>query len=129
MRFHHESHVLPTAALHVEHVLPVAWETHWSTPADENAVLVRNHLLHNIGNLTLLTDKLNPTLSNKAFTVKRSEIMKSLLALNAHFQDAKFAAPTPVWDEAAIRERAVKLFKVAVKIWPYGVPAPQAIAT
>ena len=126
---HHESHVLPTAALHVEHVLPVAWETHWSTPADENAVLVRNHLLHNIGNLTLLTDKLNPTLSNKAFTVKRPEIMKSLLALNAHFQDAKFAVPTPVWDEAAIRERAVKLFKVAVKIWPYGAPAMQAAAT
>ena len=126
---HHESQVLPTVPLHVEHVLPVAWTAHWSTPVDENALLVRNHLLHNIGNLTLLTDKLNPSLSNKSFTIKRPEITKSLLALNSYFQDAKFAAPTPVWDEDAIRDRAGKLFKIAVKIWPFGVLAPQAAAT
>ena len=118
---HHESTQLPSAALHVEHVLPVAWETHWPSPGDENAVLLRNHLLHNIGNLTLLTAKLNPSLSNSGFAVKRPEITKSLLALNAHFQGPIFTVAEPVWDETRIRERAQALFAVAVRIWPFGV--------
>ncbi|MBS0436164.1 MAG: DUF262 domain-containing protein [Proteobacteria bacterium] len=119
---HHESAQLPSAALHVEHVLPVAWETHWPSPGDENAVLLRNHLLHNIGNLTLLTAKLNPSLSNSGFGVKRPEITKSLLALNAHFQGPAFAVQEPVWDESRIRERARTLFDVAARIWPFGAP-------
>lgn len=83
---YHESAQLPSVALHVEHVMPVAWEAHWPAAGDDTAVMVRNHLLHSIGNLTLLTAKLNPSLSNSAFSVKRPEITKSLLALNAHFQ-------------------------------------------
>lgn len=32
---HHESAVLPSVALHVEHVLPVAREAHWPSPGDD----------------------------------------------------------------------------------------------
>jgi Protein of unknown function DUF262/Protein of unknown function (DUF1524) len=117
---HHESAQLPSIALHVEHVMPVAWEAHWLAPSDESGVLLRNHLLHNIGNLTLLTAKLNPSLSNSAFAVKRPEITKSLLALNAYFQDSAFVGPEAVWDEKCIQARAQQLFAVAVKIWPFG---------
>lgn len=120
---HHESAQLPSVALHVEHVLPVAWETHWPSPGDENGVLLRNHLLHNIGNLTLLTAKLNPSLSNSGFGVKRPEITKSLLSLNAHFQGAAFSGAEPVWDETCIRERAQALFAIAIRIWPYSSPS------
>jgi hypothetical protein len=119
---HHESVQLPSAALHVEHVLPIAWETHWPSPGDLNAVLLRNHLLHNIGNLTLLTSKLNPSLSNSGFGVKRPEITKSLLALNAHFQGQAFSGAESIWDETRIRERAQALFNVAVRIWPFAAP-------
>jgi hypothetical protein len=49
--------------------------------------MVRNHLLRNIGNLTLLTAKPNPSLSNLSFDVKRPEITKSLLALTLTFSD------------------------------------------
>lgn len=116
---HHESAVLPSAALHVEHVLPVAWEAHWPEAGDETAVMVRNHLLHNIGNLTLLTAKLNPSLSNSSFDIKRPEITKSLLALNAHFQQPQFNQAEAVWDEGCIRDRARDLFAVAKKVWPH----------
>lgn len=119
---HHESQVLPTAALHVEHVLPVAWQEHWPHPADDVATTARGHSLHNIGNLTLLTEKLNPSLSNKAFSIKRPEITKSLLALNAYFQDQKWTAPDVIWDELAISVRAKELFKVALTIWPHSSP-------
>lgn len=117
---HHESTVLPSAALHVEHVLPVAWDEHWPSPGDQMAVTLRNQLLHNIGNLTLLTAKLNPSLSNSSFNVKRPEITKSLLALNAHFQRPDFCHPDAVWDETTIRARSSHLFSVAVRIWPFG---------
>lgn len=115
---HLESAVLPSAALHVEHLLPVAWETHWPSPCDETAVIVRNHLLHNIGNLTLLTAKLNPSLSNSGFEVKRPDITKSLLALNAHFQRPQLNQAGAVWDEGCIRDRARDLFAIAKKVWP-----------
>lgn len=115
---HHETPVLPTVPLHVEHVLPIAWQEHWLSPGDENAVFTRNHLLHNIGNLTLLTEKLNPSLSNKNFATKRPEITKSLLALNAYFQEQRWLAESSTWDEAAIRERSANLLKVAISIWP-----------
>jgi hypothetical protein len=116
---HHESAQLPSIALHVEHVLPIAWEANWPLPSGENAEILRNHLLHNIGNLTLLTARLNPSLSNSAFAIKRPEITKSLLALNAHFQDSAFVGPEASWDENCIKERSEKLFSVAVKIWPF----------
>lgn len=116
---HHESQVLPSAALHVEHVLPIAWQEHWPHPADDVATAARGHLLHNIGNLTLLTEKLNPSLSNKAFAVKRPEITKSLLALNAYFQNKNLTDPDAIWDEVAIRDRSKALFKVAARIWPH----------
>lgn len=63
-----------------------------------------------------------PSLSNSGFGVKRPEITKSLLALNAHFQGPDFAVQEPVWDETRIRERAQTLFAVAARIWPFGAP-------
>jgi hypothetical protein len=115
---HHETQALSTVPLHVEHVLPVAWREHWSSPGDENATIVRDQLLHNVGNLTLLTERLNPALSNNGFDVKRPEITKSLLALNAYFQDVRWGTPSSAWNEGEIRKRAEALFKVAVKVWP-----------
>lgn len=117
-KFHHETDQLATVPLHVEHTLPKAWHAHWPSPGDENAQLVRDQLLHNIGNLTLLTESLNPALSNSAFQVKRPEITQSLLTLNSYFQAPRWSDPEAVWDEAAILERAGVLFQVARRIWP-----------
>ena len=117
-KFHHETDQLATVSLHVEHTLPVAWRGHWPSPGDENAQLVRDQLLHNIGNLTLLTESLNPALSNSVFEVKRPEVTKSLLALNSYFQEPRWTAPGAAWDESAILGRADTLFQIARRIWP-----------
>lgn len=69
--------------------------------------------------MTLLTAKLNPSLGNSSFDIKRPEITKSLLALNAHFQQAQFNLTGAVWDEGCIRGRARDLFAVAKKVWPH----------
>ncbi len=109
-------------ALTVEHFLPQHWETHWKMePAKgesaENYLLRkerRNTLLHTFGNLTLLTNALNPDVSNGSFRVKRDKILKySVLNISRFLNDL------PSWDEDSIIERGKQLFKVACKIWPY----------
>ena len=109
-------------ALTVEHLLPQHWEAHWRMPPGEGErpeeylerKQRRNHLLHTIGNLTLLTESLNPTVSNGRFEDKKREILRhSAINLNRFLQDVDH------WDETHIRQRAQDLFEVARRIWPY----------
>jgi hypothetical protein len=101
--------------LTIEHLLPQIWEQHWPLPAGadpEEATERRNRLRHTVGNLTLLTKALNPSLSNGPWETKRDRIAEySILNLNqglpAH------------WDEAAIELRSAALFVAAREIWPH----------
>lgn len=109
--------------LTVEHVLPQSWEPPaWPEPAepegrsesDETAIERRGRLLHSLGNLTLLTQELNSSVSNGPYEAKRPEIAKqSALRLNTHFQD------TVVWNEEEIQKRGRLLFEHARRLWPY----------
>jgi hypothetical protein len=86
---------------------------------DETGDERRNRLKHSFGNLTLLTQSLNSSVSNGPFLGKREEITaQSNLRLNAYFQKAD------EWDEAAIIARGGVLFDVAKQIWPRAEPAP-----
>ena len=105
--------------LTVEHVMPVHWENHWplasvrgNFPRDL-ATERRDEYVNKIGNLTLLTSSLNPSVSNGPWLRKRQEILKhSAINLNRYFLDVE------EWDEAAIDKRTKELFRHAVKIWP-----------
>ena len=109
--------------LTVEHVLPQSWEPPaWPEPhesemrpeSEETAIERRRRLLHSLGNLTLLTQALNSSVSNGCYDKKRLEIAdQSTLRLNRHFQK------TLTWDEDAIQSRGHILFEQAKKIWPY----------
>ena len=84
----------------------------------------RNHRLHTLGNLTLITGSLNPSLSNACWDEKRPELCKySKLNLNRYFHPPKEAEADPlrVWDEAAIERRGRKLYETATSVWPYQV--------
>ena len=71
-------------------------------------------MLHSIGNLTLLTDKLNPALSNGAWSTKRPKILEySKLNMNRYFQEKD------VWNEAEIFKRSHLLYELAKKVWPH----------
>jgi hypothetical protein len=106
--------------LTIEHLLPRDWEAHWpllvheqSPDAQEQALRRRNESIHRVGNLTLLTKELNPSVSNGAWSKKRDKILEySALRLNQPFKDSA------IWDEDAIAQRSKLLFDYAVKIWP-----------
>lgn len=108
----------------VEHVMPRRWETHWDAPEPtqglDNTALVsrRNHMLHTLGNLTLLTSKLNSSLSNSAFQTKKPAITKQTLRLlNSDFQDVD------VWNEQNIEKRSALLAGSLLTVWPAPQPS------
>ncbi|MYD45464.1 MAG: DUF262 domain-containing protein [Gammaproteobacteria bacterium] len=108
--------------LWTEHVLPRTWTEKW--PFEDTAFVDRdsgefiaerrNRLLHTIGNLTLLTDKLDISVSNNSFLEKRSMFEKhSGLFLNKWFLQKSY------WYEFQIQERGENLASKALRIWPY----------
>jgi Protein of unknown function DUF262/Protein of unknown function (DUF1524) len=102
--------------LTVEHILPQKWKKHWALAADadvEKGSEDRDDVVHAFGNLTLITQPLNSTVSNGPATQKLTSIAgQSALRLNAYFQNRNG------WDELDIAERSAALFRVAKKIWP-----------
>ena len=123
--------------LTIEHILPQKWFEHWplegslipesefdiaihAVMTEENPdgyyhkIVDRNNKLHSLGNLTLLTTSLNPSVSNSSFDIKRKEITKqSTLFLNTYFNDFE------TWDESAIEVRTELLIEDVKKIWKY----------
>lgn len=106
-------------ALTIEHVMPQRWQETWPEPAtregaDESAEDHRNRMINTFGNLTLLTQALNSSVSNGPYAEKRPEIARqSLLRMNAWFQSEE------AWDEEAIRARGRALFQHARAVWPH----------
>jgi hypothetical protein len=110
--------VLAASRLTVEHVMPQKWKKHWPLPAGEDtedATGKRDDVIHDFGNLTLMTGKLNTTLSN-------GPAAKKLPAVTAHsyLALAKWFTNRTTWSEADIAERGAALYKEAVAIWPRG---------
>jgi hypothetical protein len=125
----HETKEVPTIQdVTVEHILPQGWEGtgHYPLADDsEEHRQRRNRILHTFGNLTLLTQSLNSSVSNGSFVDsptgdgtavlegKRTQICRySLLNLNAYLQAKQN------WAEGEIAERAEVLFGQAIRLWP-----------
>jgi hypothetical protein len=123
----HENTTVPES-LTIEHVLPNEWREHWPladgskavadlvtgmTESQLKTIADREALKHTLGNLTLLTGALNPSISNLPFSHKREQLRsQSLLRLNQEI------AELPKWDEECIRARASTLATRAIAIWP-----------
>jgi len=109
--------------LTIEHLLPKEWKRHWPLPPAtqaeeeiEKASKFRDEMLHKVGNLTLLTKRLNPSVSNGPWSKKREKVLEhSALNMNRAFH------ATHSWDEAMIMKRSAELKDIAMKLWP--IPA------
>jgi hypothetical protein len=118
--------------LTVEHIMPRNWVQNWpledgSTGLTELEIwnaedrtlpkvvmsAARNRLIHTFGNLTILTQALNSSVSNSSWGIKSPALLKaSLLPINQQLHGVK------TWDEATIEQRSDELFGRAIKIWP-----------
>lgn len=110
--------VIPDS-LTIEHIMPRAWEKHWKLPdgVDPSAASAeRGRLLHTIGNLTLITGRLNTSQSNGKWEAKRAALDRhTVLYLN---KDLISTYAGRDWDETTIRERSLVLAKQAIAVWP-----------
>lgn len=120
-----EAQPLPTG-LTIEHIMPQAWQANW--PLDEGDIISsddpiegqkakerRSQLINTLGNLTLITGSLNPSLSNSAWKDKRPELIKfSKLNLTQYFHGAE----ADQWNDSAIERRTAHLLKQLTQIWP-----------
>lgn len=116
---------LANSALSIEHILPQEPkledypypESHLEfRKQNESVEEARERVAHTLGNLTLLTQPLNSSVSNGEFLKKRAEIAEhSVLRLNK-FMSVETAPIT--WDENSIVSRGRELFEHVRAIWP-----------
>jgi alkylated DNA nucleotide flippase Atl1 len=105
-------------SLAIEHVLPRSWHEHW--PLDDEAARTnRDAMVHRLGNLTLLTTKLNSSVSNGAWSIKRAKLQEhDTILLNSRMLASLGTEP---WTESAIAARTDLMASQVLEVWP--VPA------
>lgn len=98
---------IPNPNLTLEHVLPEKpGENYPQFSTDAKKLYTRR-----LGNLTLLTHKINSDLKSAPFSAKREEYAKSELEITSSL------ASVPEWTPEAIDERQSAMAESAVKIW------------
>lgn len=105
--------------LTIEHVMPQSWMKHWPLPEEndkQEKYEERNRLVHTIGNLTLVNNRLNPSLSNAPWKEKQATLDKhSVLLLNRQLLEM-YAAEA--WTEKTIVSRSLRMAKLVAEVWP-----------
>ena len=109
---------VPRGKFAIEHIMPRNWATHWPLPDGAKSEGERDALIHTIGNLTLLTSRLNAKVSNGPWLGdcgKRHGLeAHDVLVLNREL--LKGAGDS--WTDAGIRNRSDDLSKYIIEIWP-----------
>jgi len=97
----------------IEHVMPQSWEANWPLPPEVNE-LAREKAIHTLGNLTLLTSRLNSSVSNGAWVDKRKLIDEhDLLQMNKKI----LSAGATDWTDEQIATRTKEIIEILLKIW------------
>lgn len=117
----------------LEHVMPVKWDKYWSgvpvfdeqgNAIDEDnpdRISERTKAISNLGNMILLTSKLNSALNNREFSVKVNGDGKhsGYSAYGSLLLTKEVVDIYPnQWNEVTIKNRCENLFKDIVNIWP-----------
>lgn len=108
------------ATMAIEHVMPRKWQTHWPLPPSRTAP-ERESLLDTLGNLTLLTGRLNSKVSNGPWTgpdgKRQAFEAHDVLILNRRLLDQAVDG----WSDEDISLRSERLIDEVLQVWP----APQ----
>jgi uncharacterized protein with ParB-like and HNH nuclease domain len=124
--FNHSKQLVNVDSYTVEHILPQnpLLRPEWQDELGPNWKNIQAQYLHTIGNLTLTG--YNPTLSDLPFQKKRDEekggFKRTPLWLNEGLAQLEH------WGEVEIQQRATKLAKQAVQVWPIPQMLPAQIS-
>jgi hypothetical protein len=98
--------------------MPQQWRTNWPADLTPEQEVARDRKVHELGNLTLVTGKLNTKVSNGSWASKVANFheINDVLLTNAALSMA-----ASDWNESTITRRTSSLTGAILKIWP--VPA------
>jgi hypothetical protein len=100
--------------LQIEHVMPQSWLENWPVddPSDEDQVAFREARINRIGNLTVVADALNSSMSNAPWAAKKEKLNRhSILLVNRELEK------TETWDEEAVDARSEYLAALLTDRW------------
>lgn len=103
--------------LAIEHVMPRKWLAYWPL-GPGHAEADRDGIIHTLGNLTLLTGRLNSKVSNGPWLGaggKRAKLEEhDVLLLNREL----LKNSGDLWNDEGIRARTMELVATIIQIWP-----------
>lgn len=98
----------------IEHIMPQTLNDLWKQQIGDSWETVHKDYLNAIGNLTILTQGWNSSLSNSEFHEKKSRLAQNILLLNKEY----FSQDITKWNADAIRERTKYLTDLILEVWP-----------
>lgn len=120
----------------LEHIIPISYQAHWnysSVPVyDDEGILIENDperekeireaSRYRLGNMTLLTQKLNSKVGHNSFNIKLNGLEDGKKTLKGIKEFAQLSISLDFinltrWDERDIKARTDKLFSELLKIW------------
>lgn len=113
--------------LSIEHLIPKRWKLDdWPNPRGAPPSAAREwwqsqgkfpqpraRLVNSIGNLTLVTTRLNASMSNSPWSNKRKELLHSRLSMNAELRELEEL------DDYVVLEQGLEMARVVCEIWPH----------
>ena len=110
---------LETENLSIEHIMPQNknLSSSWQKMLGDNWSDVRDRYLNTLGNLTLTG--YNSELGDKPFDVKKRLIEEKKTKIVVLYEDVK---DKKEWNEETIRDRALRLSKLVLGLFPYDEP-------
>lgn len=117
----HSTTLKPFKSYSLEHLMPKMWKPETWPIEDIAQSEERNQKLRTLGNLALITQSLNSTVSNNSWAVKLSgkAKKKGLREYAVGLVTMKWPLSQEVWDEEHIAKRADWLFDWARVIWNF----------
>ncbi len=102
----------------IEHVMPRKWLKNWPLDEGEQEEAERDRVIHTLGNLTLLTGRLNSKVSNGSWLGSGGK-REALHGHDVLFLNRKLIEVAgEKWTDDAIRARTLELIEVIIQIWP-----------
>lgn len=104
--------------LHIEHVMPRKWQGTWPMDPSNGGEAERDQRLHTLGNLTLLTGKLNSRVSNGPWLGAggKKEALEKHDVLLMNRELVKAAGNS--WSDSQIVQRTQTMIDAILSIWP-----------
>lgn len=106
------------ASYAIEHLIPQSWMKHWPLPAGTSET-ERDARIHKLGNLTLLTKKLNSTVSNGPWLGEGGKAAhlqeKDVVLLNSRLLKT-YASKQ--WNEIGVDSRTTQAIDAILAVWP-----------